>query len=244
MGASIPSPLARRERARAQPNCVVCAAGLCGPRRRLEHTSNVCTRKCTAMKLVVSMRAAVQRQVVSMLPHPRKSSHIASMVLHSPCSAGRAGHGEAFARAAMGGSLAHLARRVPTPRHPQRPQPAAVRRAVGLRFPGVWCGGKGRGRAKSTPRVFSEVAVQTGPQTVQNALRGAKFARAGRPLAGFVALSAQISAGRLKRGLETLTVHWKLNANKNLSNSAPVMEPGTVCRDSPYKTLDFDLVGT
>ena len=151
MGASIPSPLARRERARAQPNCVVCAAGLCGPRRRLEHTSNVCTRKCTAMKLVVSMRAAVQRQVVSMLPHPRKSSHIASMVLHSPCPAGRAGHGEAFARAAMGGGLAHLARRVFTPRHPQRPQPAAVRRAVGLRFPGVWCG-EAKGEGERNPR--------------------------------------------------------------------------------------------
>jgi len=151
VGASIPSPLARRERARAQPNCVVCAAGLCGPRRRLEHTSNVCTRKCTAMKLVMSMRAAVQRQVVSMLPHPRKSSHIASMVLHSPCPAGRAGNGEAFARAATGGGLAHLARRVPTPRHPQRPQPAAVRRAVGLRFPGVWCG-EAKGEGERNPR--------------------------------------------------------------------------------------------
>ena len=71
----------------------------------------------------------------------------------------------------------HLARRVPAPRRPQRPQPATVRRAVWRWLPGqgvVFECGEGRGERKSR---VSEVAVQTGPQTVQTPCTVQKFAR-------------------------------------------------------------------
>ena len=128
-------------------------------------------------------------------------------------------------------------------RSARSPRPCGAPLGCGSRVCGVE-----RQRARASEihaEGFSEVAVQTGPQTVQNALRGAKFARAGRPLAGFVASFRpnQRRAAEKRPGKPHCALEATVNANKNLSNSAP-MEPGMICRVSPYKTLDFDLVGT
>ena len=145
-------------RAQAEGACAAklrqCAAGLCGARCGSSTARHMCAHKCTATTLSVSIRAAAPHQGVSLLPRPRKSSHTASCTRLAP-----AGHG---VRTGRKRGEPHLPRRVPAPRHPQRPQHAAVRRApfagsrARCREGQAWCG-EAWTREKSKQGVFREL---------------------------------------------------------------------------------------